>query len=119
MFGRPRNKWSLFRTIQQRTTRKQSARGISRFRSRLRIEPLENRRLLAITVNTLLDENDHSIVDGDISLRDAIEAATPGVTIDFSVSGTISLGSMGELVIKKNLTINGPGAGRLSIKAYD
>src|SRR5262249_14840717 len=38
---------------------------------RLRIEPLEPRRLLTITVNTLVDETDGSIVDGDVSLRDA------------------------------------------------
>jgi hypothetical protein len=38
---------------------------------RLRYEPLEDRRLLSITVNTSLDELDGSIVDGDTSLRDA------------------------------------------------
>jgi hypothetical protein len=41
----------------------------------MRMEPLEDRRLLSITVNTLVDEQDGSIVDGDISLRDAIAAS--------------------------------------------
>ncbi|MEO2047540.1 MAG: hypothetical protein ABGX16_13320 [Pirellulales bacterium] len=34
---------------------------------RLRMEPLENRWLLSITVNTLADELDGSLLDGDIS----------------------------------------------------
>ncbi len=81
--------------------------------------------LATITVNTLIDENDRSITDGDISLRDAIELANPGDTIDFSVSGTIKLDlttngqpdgeRVGQLVIDKNLTIDGPGADRLTI----
>jgi hypothetical protein len=40
----------------------------------LRFEPLEDRRLLSITVNTLVDEN-NGIGVGGISLRDAIAAA--------------------------------------------
>lgn len=84
---------------------------------RLRIEPLEDRRLLTtITVNTLVDEADGSIVDGDISLRDAIALATAGDTIDFSVTGTINL-TLGQLTIAKDLTINGPGASSLTIDA--
>ena len=47
-------------------------------------------------------------------LRDAIAAATAGDTVDFSVSGTITLTS-GELGISKNLTIQGPGAAQLNI----
>ena len=34
--------------------------------SRAQFESLEDRRLLSITVNTLVDEADGSIVDGDI-----------------------------------------------------
>lgn len=83
----------------------------------IRLERLEERRLLAITVNTLVDELDGSIVDGDISLRDAIASAAPNETIDFSVTGTIELSS--ELVVDKDLTINGPGSDRLTIKGYD
>jgi CSLREA domain-containing protein len=44
-----------------------------------------------ITVNTLADENDGSCSDGDCSLRDAIQVASSGDTITFSVSGTIRL----------------------------
>ena len=86
---------------------------------RLRFEPLEDRRLLSITVSTLVDEADGSIVDGDISLRDAIAAAPVGETIDFSVTGSIDLTSLGELTINKGLTINGPGAELLTIQAYN
>jgi parallel beta-helix repeat protein len=87
----------------------------------LRIEPLEDRQLLSITVNTLVDEND-GIAVGGISLRDAIAAAMPGDTIDFAPSlfsggpGTILL-THGELVISRSLTINGAGPALLSIDA--
>jgi predicted outer membrane repeat protein len=77
---------------------------------------LEDRRLLSITVDTLFDESDGSIVDGDISLRDAIEAAPAGEIIDFSVTGTIQL-TLQELLIDRSLTINGPGADLLTIDA--
>jgi hypothetical protein len=86
----------------------------------LRVELLEDRRLLSITVDTLTDELDGSIVDGDVSLRDAIAAATPSETIDFSVTGTIALNlTLGELVVNKDLTISGPGADLLTIDAGD
>jgi hypothetical protein len=94
-------------------------RVILPFSRRLRIEPLENRRLLAITVDTLVDEADGSIIDGDISLRDAIAAAALGETIDFSVTGTIQLSNLGQLVVDKSLTIDGPGAAELTIRAFD
>ncbi|MCH7559357.1 MAG: hypothetical protein IIB56_18145 [Planctomycetes bacterium] len=61
----------------------------------------------AITVMNLHDS-------GPGSLRQAIANASPGDTIDFAVTGTITLTS-GELVIDKDLTINGPGAMNLSI----
>ena len=63
---------------------------------------------LAITVDTLLDESDGSITDGDISLRDAIAAAATGATIDFDASldgGTIWL-VLGELAITRSITID-------------
>ncbi len=45
--------------------------------------------------------------DGAGSLRQAIADATAGDTVEFSVSGTIVLAT--ELVIDKDLTINGGG----------
>jgi hypothetical protein len=48
------------------------------------------------------------------SLRDAINASVSGDSIDFSVTGTITLTS-GELHIANNVTINGPGARVLTI----
>src|SRR5262245_24935688 len=83
---------------------------------RPRFEALEDRCLLAITVNTLTDELDGSIVDGDISLRDAIAAAPVGGTINFSVTGAINL-TLGQLTIGQNLTVTGPGANQLTIDA--
>src|SRR6476469_1241873 len=87
----------------------------------LRFEPLEEKRLLSITVNTLVDEN-NGIAVGGISLRDEIAAAAPGDTISFAASltnagpATISV-THGELLIDKNLTINGPGSNLLTIDA--
>ena len=74
----------------------------------LRCEPLEHRWLLSITVDTLVDEADGSINDGDISLRDAIAVAASGETIDFDASldgGTILL-TLGELVVHRSMTID-------------
>src|SRR5207248_1908959 len=48
------------------------------------------------------------------SLRDAITASVSGDSIDFSVTGAITLTS-GELHIANNVTINGPGARMLTI----
>jgi hypothetical protein len=48
------------------------------------------------------------------SLRQAISTANPGDIINIIVTGTIML-TTGELVIDKNLTINGPGALNLTI----
>ena len=76
---------------------------------RLHSEPLEDRHLLAvITVDTLTDEADGSVIDGDISLRDAIAVAMAGDTIDFDAAldgGTILL-TLGELVITRSMTID-------------
>ncbi len=89
---------------------------------RLRIEPLENRWLLSITVNTLADELDGSIDDGDISLRDAIVAAPAGETIDFAGpldGGTIFLDDLlGELKISGDLIIDASNLpNRLTVNA--
>ena len=52
---------------------------------------------------------------GPGSLRDAIAAAAAGDTINFAVTGAITLTS-GELLINKNLTVAGPGAGILTVE---
>src|SRR5213592_2030475 len=62
----------------------------------------------AVTVATTRD-------GGSGSLRQAIANAAPGETILLSVTGTITL-TNGELFINKNLTIVGPGAGKLTIQ---
>ena len=83
----------------------------------LAFEPLEDRRLLStVTVDTLIDVN---ASDGLTTLREAIAAAMPNDTIDFSVTGTINLSSLGQLTINKNLTITGPGANLLTVRAFD
>ncbi len=51
------------------------------------------------------------------TLRQAIADASPGDTIDFSVTGTITLAS--QLGIGQNLTIAGPGADQLTISGND
>src|SRR6266446_3031124 len=48
------------------------------------------------------------------SLRDALASASDGDTIDFSVTGTITLTS-GQLVVNNSLTISGPGAANLAV----
>jgi hypothetical protein len=58
---------------------------------------------------TVINTND----TGPGSLRAAIALASPGDTIDFGVSGTITLSS--TLTIDKNLTISGPGAANLVV----
>ena len=94
-----------------------------------RMESLEDRRLLAVTVGNdgdLINGNVDSIADliaadgGDgISLREAITAAnnTAGVdVIEFApqVKGTISL-TNGQLDVTDELTINGPGRNSLTV----
>src|SRR3954447_23054545 len=59
---------------------------------------------------TVTNTND----SGPGSLRQALTAANDGDTINFAVSGTITLTS-GGLPVNKSLTISGPGADRFSI----
>ncbi len=58
-----------------------------------------------IIVDTPADENDHSCSDGDCSLRDAVELAAAGDTINFTGTMTVYLSS--QLNITRNLTIDG------------
>jgi hypothetical protein len=69
--------------------------------------------MLTITVDTFVDERDLSITDGDVSLRDAIEQAPAGETIDFAptLDGTtitlLSTLGLGQIdIIGKTLTID-------------
>lgn len=73
-----------------------------------------------ITVDTLVDEND-GVGTGGISLRDAInEANSNGQddTIDFSVTGTITL-TADLPSITTNVIISGPGVASLTIDGDD
>src|SRR6266566_2398174 len=63
-----------------------------------------------LTVTSLADS-------GAGTLRDRIAAASPGDTIQFGLSGTITLNS--ELVISKSLRINGLTANSLRISGND
>jgi hypothetical protein len=96
-------------------------RGSATRSRRLRFEPLEDRRLLTITVDTLVDEDD-GIAIGDISLRDAIAAAAANETIDFAAAltaagpATITL-THGELLIKQAVQISGPLTAQITIDA--
>src|SRR5262245_14540994 len=88
---------------------------VRRPRSRPALVALESRWVPAITVNTLVDEADGSITDGDISLRDAIASSPAGGTINFAVFGTINL-ALGEVVVE-NRIIDGGDPGLLTINA--
>lgn len=96
----------------------------SLYRRALRIEPLEDRRLLAVvTVNTLSDTT--NLNDNLTTLREAIFATNlvPGAdTIDFAPALTangpaVIVLTQGELKITDSLTINGLGANLLTIDA--
>ncbi len=94
------------------------------YRTRLRIEPLEDRRLLSVfTVTNLSDAPVANPGDLPGSLRQAIYDAdhTPGAdTIQFAsgLSGTIDL-TAGELPVTGVLSIQGPGAATLTIDAQN
>lgn len=102
--------------------RSQSSLGRLLYRRKLRLEPLEDRRLLAVvTVTTLSDTVD--LNDGVTSLREAIFAANtvPGAdTIQFDPS--LTAGGPATILLKSGLpqiidalAIDGPGADLLTI----
>ncbi|MBC7818956.1 MAG: hypothetical protein IAG10_18870, partial [Planctomycetaceae bacterium] len=93
------------------------------------IESLESRKLLTVlTVTSLADTIAN---DGQVTLREAIQAANTDTTVDgvtgsgadtiqfdpsLTASGPATITLAGtELLIKSDLTINGPGADRLTI----
>jgi len=106
-------------------TRKRKNRAVVRkpLCRALKMELLEDRRVLTITVDTFLDERDQDLDDGDISLRDAILEALAGETIDFAPSlngATIALlPNLGEIAFGKNLTIDASMLSSLTINADD
>src|ERR1041385_3594079 len=59
---------------------------------------------------TVMNMND----SGAGSLRQAIADAVNGDTIDFGVTGTITLAT-DELLVDKSITINGPGSDNLTV----
>ena len=59
---------------------------------------------------TVTNTND----SGAGSLRQALADANDGDTIEFGVTGIITL-TTGELLVNKSITVNGPGSGNLSI----
>lgn len=102
---------------------------------RLRIEPLEDRRMLATIVVDSLQDN--TTADGSITLREAILAANNDTIADavegvqagngadviefdpalFADGPRTILLTKGELSVTRELTINGPGAELLTIDA--
>lgn len=56
---------------------------------------------------------------GANQLRQKIAAAASNDTVTITCTGTINVSANGTLVIGKNLTINGPGAGNLAISGGD
>jgi hypothetical protein len=105
----------LFSWLHQRRTGRPQTRRTPQHKPTVRFRPqletLERRDVPStLTVINNLDS-------GAGSLRADIAAANPGDTINFAPSldgQTIKLTS-GQLVINKNLTIQGPGAGQLAI----
>jgi len=81
--------------------------GQVRHRRRLLLEALEHQWLLSTPFNTIVHKLDNSILDGNLSLCDAIAAATRSQTTDFSVVGTIDL-AREEQLISLILTITSP-----------
>ena len=75
----------------------------------------------SLVVDTLVDELDGNFSAGDLSLREAINAANGFAganTITFApaLNGTIAL-TLGQLQINDDVTITGPGANLLTIDA--
>ncbi len=76
--------------------------------------PLRTEVATTPVVNSLADDGDGTCTDTKCTLRDAIAFANPGATITFSVTGSIVL-AHGELLIDKDLTIDGAGADQLRV----
>lgn len=66
--------------------------------------------LASASIITVTNTND----SGPGSLRQALSVANDGDTIDFAVTGTITL-TTGELPVNDSITISGPGAANLAV----
>jgi hypothetical protein len=116
------NGWNTLFTRLGLAKKRNKRRGRDASHRSLRMEALELRQMLSITVNTPIDERDFNLNDGDRSLRDAILEASPGETIDFDPAtlngATITL-TLGEIAFGKNLTIDASMLSSLTIDAND
>jgi CSLREA domain-containing protein len=65
-------------------------------------------------VNSLADPGDGTCDDAECTLREAVGSAASGATITFSVTGAITLTD--EIIVDQDLTIDGPGAGLLTVQ---
>ena len=68
---------------------------------------------VTLTVNTNNDVDDGTCDGTHCSLREAILYAASADTVEFSITGTITL--TGQITIDKNLTISGPGVNQLAV----
>jgi hypothetical protein len=109
----PQPWWQQLFPLGMPAPRSRFVRSRPRTRARPRLEPLEDRTLLStLHVTNLLDDGSTG------SLRQVIAAAQAGDTIDFpGLSGLLSLNGS-ELVLDKNLTVTGPGAGQLTLDGH-
>ena len=115
---------SLFTGILRGKPKRQSRAS----RCEIRAEAYENREMLSAIVVTSLADN--TTVDGQITLREAIQAANTNLSVDGSVAGsgadvitfgpglngTIAL-TLGQLTISETVTITGNGAANTIIDA--
>ncbi|MEJ7591855.1 MAG: CSLREA domain-containing protein, partial [Planctomycetaceae bacterium] len=115
---------SLFTGILRGKPRRQSRAS----RCAIRVDACESREMLSAIVVTSLADN--TTVDGQITLREAIQAANTNLSVDGSVAGsgadvitfgpglngTIAL-TLGQLTISETVTITGNGAANTIIDA--
>src|SRR5262245_43883148 len=102
----------LFPGSRSKSTRPSPQRRENRRRTRLEFEILEARTVPStLTVTNALDDGSAG------TLRSTIAAAPSGATIDFSnqLQGHTIVLTGGQLVINKNLDIEGPGANKLIV----
>ncbi len=116
----------------QQRHRKRTSRALSR---RMLLEPLEDRRMLAtITVTSLSDGTLSALAgDGEVSLREAIQAANENVSVDGSDAGSPGQDNIvfeaglngqvflqnGQFVVSEALEITGNGRTQTEIDGHD